>query len=105
MVELKRAGAGVQVSVIDTGIGIRAADQANLFNRFFRANDQVVKKVGGTGLGLSISKGLTELHGGSLTFKSQYRAGTTFTITLPIAGPEPDENVETFQPSNLKTYS
>jgi signal transduction histidine kinase len=101
-VELKRAGAAVQVVVRDTGIGIRSADQANLFNRFFRANDQVVKKVGGTGLGLSISKGLTELHGGSLTFKSQYRVGTTFTISLPVAGPEPDENVEIVQPSNLE---
>lgn len=103
-IELKRAGAAVQMLVADTGIGIRSADQANLFNRFFRANDQVVKKVGGTGLGLSISKGLTELHGGSLTFKSQYRAGTTFIVTLPIAGPEPEENVETLQPSNLETY-
>jgi signal transduction histidine kinase len=82
----------VYVAVKDTGIGIRAADQASLFNRFFRANDKVVQKVGGTGLGLSISKGLTELHGGTLTFASQYGVGTTFTIALPKNGAEPSDN-------------
>jgi signal transduction histidine kinase len=76
----------VNITVVDTGVGIKPADQTNMFNRFFRASDQVVQQAGGTGLGLSITKGLTELHGGQLTFTSQYGVGTTFQITLPLDG-------------------
>jgi two-component system sensor histidine kinase MtrB len=54
-----------------------------MFSRFFRANDRHVQRAGGTGLGLNITKGLTELHGGALTFTSQYGVGTTFQVTLP----------------------
>jgi signal transduction histidine kinase len=78
----------VQIKVSDTGVGIKAEDQANLFNRFFRANDQFVQQAGGTGLGLNITKGLTELHGGSLTFESEHGVGTTFTAALPKNLPE-----------------
>jgi signal transduction histidine kinase len=74
----------IKLEVSDTGTGIKPEDQANLFQRFFRANDQVVQQAGGTGLGLSISKGLVELHRGQLTFESEYGLGSTFTITLPI---------------------
>jgi signal transduction histidine kinase len=73
----------VTIEVSDTGVGIKPSDQANMFSRFFRANDRHVQRAGGTGLGLNITKGLTELHGGTLTFTSQYGAGTTFQVTLP----------------------
>ena len=43
----------------------------------------IPEEYGGSGLGLSISKGLVELHGGQLTFASQYGVGTTFTVRLP----------------------
>jgi signal transduction histidine kinase len=74
----------IQISVRDTGIGIQKSDQAHLFTRFFRAADQAIQKAGGTGLGLSISKGMVELHGGNLTFESEYRKGTTFNLALPL---------------------
>ncbi|NJN93191.1 MAG: hypothetical protein HC875_03395 [Anaerolineales bacterium] len=73
----------VNIIVADTGVGIKPADQVHLFSRFFRSNDQLVQRAGGTGLGLSITKGLTELHGGQLTFTSQYGSGSTFRVTLP----------------------
>jgi signal transduction histidine kinase len=83
----------VHIAVTDTGTGITTEDQANLFQRFFRANDQVVQQVGGTGLGLNISKGLTELHDGQLSFESQYGVGTTFTLSLPVGSAEPRPDV------------
>ena len=85
-IEVNQTEEWVTVTVSDTGIGIKEADQEKMFERFFRASDRVVQKAGGTGLGLNISKGLIELHGGHLTFESQYGAGTTFNVTLPKNG-------------------
>jgi signal transduction histidine kinase len=76
----------VNIDVIDTGVGIKEIDKAKMFDRFFRANDRQVQQAGGTGLGLNISKGLTELHGGRLSFDSEYGVGTEFTVTLPKNG-------------------
>lgn len=90
-VEVTQADGVVQISVKDTGVGIKPADQAYMFSRFFRANDQFVQKAGGTGLGMSITKNLVELHGGQLTFSSQYGSGTTFQVVLPTEGPTPVE--------------
>ena len=85
-VEVTQSDEWVNISVIDTGIGIKEADKARMFDRFFRASDRFVQKAGGTGLGLNISKGLTELHGGKLNFDSEYGVGTTFTVSLPKNG-------------------
>ena len=60
-VEVTQSEEWVNIAVKDTGVGIRPADQVNMFSRFFRANDQFVQKAGGTGLGLSITKSLIEL--------------------------------------------
>jgi signal transduction histidine kinase len=92
MVEATHSGEWVNITVTDTGVGIKPADQANMFSRFFRAGDQIVQQAGGTGLGLSITKGLTELHGGQLTFTSQYGTGTTFRVVLPKNGESPAED-------------
>ena len=83
-VTVEAAGGQVVVAVADTGVGIRAEDQARLFERFFRANDRQVQQAGGTGLGLNITRRLVELQGGQLTFESEYGRGTTFTVTFPI---------------------
>jgi signal transduction histidine kinase len=80
---INQADPWVIISVSDTGVGIKPSDQSNLFNRFFRSNDRQVQQAGGTGLGLNISKGLTELHGGQLTYVSQYGVGTIFQVSLP----------------------
>lgn len=73
----------VQVSVSDTGLGIREEDQGAIFDKFFRASDEQAKKNPGTGLGLNITKNLVEMHDGRIWFESQYRQGTTFHIMLP----------------------
>lgn len=95
IIEVIHEDGWVNITVADTGVGIKPADQAHLFSRFFRSKDQLVQKAGGTGLGLSITKGLTELHGGQLSFISQYGSGSTFRVTLPANnGPDPEAEPE-----------
>jgi PAS domain S-box-containing protein len=68
-------------SVQDEGIGIPDEDQRHLFERFFRASNS--GNVQGTGLGLNIVKRYAELLGGTISFKSKYGQGSTFTVTVP----------------------
>ena len=72
------------VSVRDTGPGISAADQANLFQEFQQADNAITRKKGGTGLGLAISKRIIEMHGGKIWVESQPGQGSTFTFALPV---------------------
>ena len=67
--------------VIDTGIGIKKADNDKLFEKFERL-DQEQSDIQGTGLGLVITKKLLDLMGGKISFESVYQQGTTFTINL-----------------------
>jgi signal transduction histidine kinase len=77
----------VQVDVTDSGLGIPAADQERIFERFFRGENPLVVATPGTGLGLSIVKQLVEMHGGRIWVKSEgvEGQGSTFSFTLPIA--------------------
>lgn len=77
----------VQLSVIDNGLGITPEDQARLFTQFFRSQDTRVREEPGWGLGLSIVKMMVEAQGGEISFQSVYRQGSTFTFTIPLAGP------------------
>jgi signal transduction histidine kinase len=79
----------LHVSVRDNGIGIAPDDQKKLFQKFFRAEDRVAREMApGTGLGLNIVKNLVELQGGRIWFDSEFRKGSVFHFTLPLA-PEP----------------
>jgi signal transduction histidine kinase len=73
----------VTLSVIDTGPGVTAEDQAHLFERFYRGEAGRRSSAPGTGLGLSICRELVERHGGKITVASQPGAGSTFTMWLP----------------------
>ncbi len=74
----------VQISVSDTGIGIKKEDVGKLFKKFQQIESATYKKYGGTGLGLAISKELVELHGGRIWAESKYGEGTTFIFKLPL---------------------
>jgi two-component system sensor histidine kinase BaeS len=78
----------VEISVIDNGPGIPPAQLEHIFERFVRGDAGLTQRVGGTGLGLAISKSLVELHGGTITADSEVGRGSTFTIALPVTGPE-----------------
>ena len=70
--------------VTDTGIGIPAEEQANLFQRFFRSSTAQQMAIQGTGLGLSIVAAIVAAHGGRIDVKSAHQQGTTFTVRLPL---------------------
>ncbi len=80
----------VYISVSDTGIGISKENQAKIFDRFFRAEDEAVQKVPGTGLGLAIVRSLIEMHGGRLEVESLLFKGSTFTFNLPVVVEDSD---------------
>jgi PAS domain S-box-containing protein len=74
----------VQLTVSDTGIGIAATDQSQLFNRFFRAQNSVNYETRGVGLGLFIAKSVVESHQGEISVESELGQGSTFTVMLPL---------------------
>jgi signal transduction histidine kinase len=74
----------VHLSISDEGIGISEEDQKRIFQQYFRT-DSAKEMASGTGLGLAITKSLIELQGGKIWFESEYRVGTTFHITVPVA--------------------
>jgi two-component system, OmpR family, sensor histidine kinase SenX3 len=84
------AGDWVEVSVSDNGIGIGEADQARVFERFFRVDYGRSRAHGGTGLGLSIVKHIAAAHGGTVTLWSRLGQGSTFTVRLPASHTETD---------------
>jgi signal transduction histidine kinase len=69
----------------DSGIGMTPEDQQKIFQKFFRSDDPKAREVPGTGLGLNITKSLVEMQGGKIWFESEYRHGTTFHFTVPVA--------------------
>jgi len=74
----------VIVKVIDTGEGIKEADQKRIFNRFYRVNDFRTQKVGGTGLGLYISRTFIMAMGGEIGIESERGTGSTFCFKIPV---------------------
>lgn len=83
-ISTKRMKNVAQLSVSDTGIGIREEEVGKLFQKFEQLDSSVTRKYGGTGLGLSISKQLVELHGGKIWAESKYGEGSVFIFTLPL---------------------
>jgi two-component system, LuxR family, sensor kinase FixL len=73
----------LQISITDVGIGIPDEDQKHLFDRFFRASN--VTHIKGTGLGLHIVKRYAELMQGTVSFKSTFGKGSTFTLNFDIS--------------------
>jgi signal transduction histidine kinase len=77
----------LEIGVIDTGIGIAAADMGRLFQPFSQLDSGLARKHEGSGLGLALVKQLVELHGGALAVRSRPGHGTTFKVWLPYREP------------------
>ncbi len=75
----------VRISVSDHGYGISEADQARLFDQFFRSDDPSIREQNGWGLGLNIVRRLVEMLDGQISMESTLGQGSTFSFTLPIA--------------------
>jgi CheY-like chemotaxis protein len=84
-VKVSQANAAVEISVADTGQGIRREFLPYVFDRFSQADSTTTRHHGGLGLGLAIARHLVEIHGGTIRAESRGEGeGAKFTITLPL---------------------
>ena len=83
-VTVETDGPKLTLSVTDEGIGIPAAEQSRIFERFYRVDRARSRSTGGTGLGLSIVRHAALNHGGDVSVVSREGFGAQFTVTLPL---------------------
>jgi len=81
--ELRPAGAGVRIAVMDDGPGVPEADRETIFDKFRQVATPVAGRRHGTGLGLSICREIVERHGGRIWVESSERDGARFVVELP----------------------
>ena len=74
----------IAISVRDTGIGIPAETQQNLFTAFNQADMSATRRFSGMGMGLALAKRIVEAHGGRITFKSDAGQGSLFALWVPV---------------------
>jgi two-component system, OmpR family, Ni(II)-sensor and/or redox sensor kinase NrsS len=86
-IRLAQSDHRIQLTVQDNGMGIAAAEQDRIFERFYRVQADRDRKTGGTGLGLAIVQAIVRCHGGSITVSSKVGSGSAFTIHLPAMRP------------------
>jgi signal transduction histidine kinase len=90
----------VEITVLDTGMGIPEAEQAQLFTRFFRASTANAQAIQGAGLGLTIVQAIVAAHAGQVTVSSSEGAGTTVAVSLPRTVPAaPDQSATPYRRS------
>jgi signal transduction histidine kinase len=87
-VYLYRHSSGVNLEVVDHGIGIPAKEQPKIFEKFYRVGDPLMHNTKGSGLGLSLVRHIVQAHGGEVVVESEPGQGSKFTITLPVQTPE-----------------
>jgi signal transduction histidine kinase len=73
----------IELTVVDSGIGMTAEQQAKLFEDFTQADASTAQRFGGTGLGLAIARKLARMMGGDVTVASKPGKGSVFTVRLP----------------------
>jgi two-component system sensor histidine kinase SenX3 len=93
------SGEMVEITVTDQGQGIPVAEQARIFERFYRVDDARSRATGGTGLGLAIVKHICANHGGDVDVWSEEGRGSTFTIRLPTASDRSPQRATEASPS------
>jgi signal transduction histidine kinase len=81
----KTLGSDLSIEIADHGIGIPRAEQAKVFEKFYRVGNGLVHDVKGSGLGLSLVKHIIEAHHGTISVESDVGKGSRFTILLPVA--------------------
>lgn len=86
-------GGIIEIAISDQGIGIPDGEQGRIFERFYRVDPARSRETGGTGLGLSIVKHVALNHGGDVKVWSKIGVGSTFSLLLPIASDELEEEI------------
>jgi heavy metal sensor kinase len=102
---LKRVGREYHITVRDTGIGIPADVQSQIFDRFFRVDKararEAADDTGGAGLGLAIARWIAQAHGGRLELVRSDARGSEFLVALPIGDDQPAPELEPVEPDDL----
>jgi signal transduction histidine kinase len=88
---IKKDSSNMLISVADTGYGVPEDVQQKIFTKMFRADNARTKDPNGTGLGLYIIKATIEQTGGKIWFESKENKGSTFSVSLPLAGMQKKE--------------
>ena len=91
---VEAAGDRVRFVVRDTGVGIAPEVLPSIFDKFRQVDGSFTRRFEGTGLGLAICRSLAKILGGEITVESLVGRGSTFTLTLPLTCPEPQEAAE-----------
>ncbi|WP_179228365.1 PAS domain S-box protein [Leptolyngbya ohadii] len=90
-IRLEQRDAQIQITVSDTGKGIKPEFLPHLFESFRQEDASTTRRFGGLGLGLAIVRHLVEAHGGTITADSLGEGlGSTFTVRLPFLNAEPE---------------
>jgi signal transduction histidine kinase len=80
-------GKSLVFQVKDRGVGISAADQARIFEPFFRSDPSRTRATGGVGLGLAVVKRIVEAHAGTIAVESELGRGSEFVVRIPLVQP------------------
>ncbi len=83
LIQARRDGDTIEVSVIDTGIGMTEEQVGRLFNAFVQADALTARRYGGTGLGLALTRRIMQMLGGDVTVTSVQGQGSSFTLYFP----------------------
>jgi signal transduction histidine kinase len=84
-IKTEALGSDLSIEIADHGIGIPRAEQAKVFEKFYRVGNGLVHDVKGSGLGLSLVKHIIEAHKGTISVESDVGEGSRFTILLPLS--------------------
>ncbi len=84
-IKAETLGSNLSIEIADRGIGIPRAEQAKVFEKFYRVGNGLVHDVKGSGLGLSLVKHIIEAHKGTISVESDVGRGSRFKILLPLA--------------------
>jgi two-component system sensor histidine kinase SenX3 len=100
LINARRSGNEVSISVTDYGVGVPADEMDSLFRRFFRA--RTAEGIPGTGIGLSFVAQIMELHDGKIDVTSVEGRGSTFTLRLPVSRPDTEKETMPNQTSEAR---
>lgn len=93
-VSLRGGKENITIKIRDTGVGIDKKDFPLIFQKFSRIHNELSRQTAGSGVGLYVAKKIIDMHGGTISFTSIVKEGTTFTVRLPRLHPsqQPDSN-------------